>query len=150
MGVEDYIVQRLEGLFESEEYSDTFLLEVESSAGKHQVFIDSDSGVDLETCRKVSRYLEIGLEESGIVDEKYTLEVSSPGLDRPLTQWRQYGKHTGRKLEVLLKDGTRAKGVLTETGEDVLFLTEKRKKETVEHEIPFVNIKESVVQISFK
>ena len=149
MDVEFYIEQFTHELFNTADYADNFLLEVRAAGTKYEVFIDGDTGVTVDKCRKVSRYLEQKLEEEGHVDGKYTLEVSSPGATRPLTIWRQYGKHKGRTLKVSKNDGSTVKGKLTELGEEALTLTEKQKSGTVEHEIPFADIKESVVQISF-
>jgi len=143
------IKTHLAELLDTEEYAENFLIEVRSSGSKHEVFIDGDDGVTFAKCRKISRYLEEKLEESGAVGDKYVLEVSSPGAERPLTQWRQYGKHAGRDLKVKMNDETERQGTLTETGEDMIFLTEKSKAGSTTHEIPFADIKESVVQISF-
>ncbi len=136
-------------LLDTAEYAENFLIEVRATGSKYEVFIDGDEGVTFAKCRKISRYLEEKLEESGAVGEKYTLEVSSPGAERPLTMWRQYGKHTGRKLHVKLNDGTEREGKLTELRDEVILLTDKDKTGTTNHEIPFSDIKESVVQISF-
>jgi ribosome maturation factor RimP len=149
MDISRVIKGYLAELLDTEEYLENFLIEVRSNGSKYEVFIDGDEGMTFAKCRKISRYLEAKLEESGAVGEKYTLEVSSPGAERPLTQWRQYGKHSGRKLKVVMNDGTVREGTLTEIGEDIIFLTEKKKKDMVNHEIPFSDIKESVVQISF-
>ena len=149
MDISSEIKTHLAELLDTDEYAENFLIEVRSSGSKHEVYIDGDDGVTFAKCRKISRYLEEKLEESGAVGDKYVLEVSSPGADRPLTQWRQYRKHEGRALKVKLNDGTIQQGTLTKTEEDMIFLTEKEKAGTTNHEIPFSDIKESVVQISF-
>ena len=149
MEVDFFIEQYLQELFTQEGFDDLFLLEVRPTGSKYEVFLDGDNGVTIEMCRKVSRSLEEQLEEKGLVDAKYTLEVSSPGADRPLTMPRQYNKHTGRTLSVTLQDGSVLQGKLKEMHADGLLLTEKHKKGTVQHDIPFAEIKESVVQISF-
>ncbi len=149
MDISSDIKTHLAELLDTDEYAENFLIEVRSSGSKHEVYIDGDDGVTFAKCRKISRYLEEKLEESGAVEDKYVLEVSSPGADRPLTQWRQYRKHEGRVLKVKLNDGTIRQGTLTKTEEDMIFLTEKEKAGTTNHEIPFSDIKESVVQISF-
>ena len=136
-------------LLDTDEYAENFLIEVRSSGSKHEVYIDGDEGVTFAKCRKISRYLEEKLEESGAVGDKYVLEVSSPGATRPLTMWRQYRKHTGRNLQVKMNDGSERKGKLTELKDELILLTEKDKTGTTNHEIPFSDIKESVVQISF-
>ncbi len=150
MDVESYIEESLGTLFSQADYSNYFLLEVQGKGSKYTVFIDSDTGVSFTDLQKISRYLEERLEEDRIVPEDYTLDVSSPGVDRPLKMTRQYVKHIGRKLKVTLNDETVTTGVLTEADETSITLTTKKKKETNTQEIPFTDIKESVVQISFK
>ena len=86
-------------------------------------------------------------------DGNFSLEVSSPGLDEPLKLYRQYVKNTGRKVEVLLNEGTRLEGTLKkveETGIEVETETGKnRKKEVVSHTIAFDKIKTTKIQIVF-
>ncbi len=149
MDISSEIKTHLAELLDTDEYAENFLIEVRSSGSKHEVFIDGDEGVTFAKCRKISRYLEAKLEESGAVGDKYVLEVSSPGATRPLTMWRQYSKHTGRELKVKMNDGTELKGKLTEIQDEVILLTVKDRAGTTSHEVPFSDIKESVVQISF-
>jgi len=149
MDISREIKTHLAELLDTEEYAENFLIEVRSAGSKHEVFIDGDEGVTFAKCRKISRHLEAKLEESGAVGDKYVLEVSSPGATRPLTMWRQYEKHAGRKLKVKMNDGTEREGKLTELKDEVILLTETQKAGTTLHEIPFSDIKESVVQISF-
>ena len=150
MDIEFYIEQVIQELFDTEEYAENFLIEIRVNGNKYEVFVDGDSGVTVDKCRRISRYVEEKLEESGNVDEKYKLDISSPGAERPLTLWRQYGKHVGRTLAIELKDGSTITGKLTELGDRTLEIKEKRHKAaSVNHSIPFADINESVVQISF-
>jgi len=151
MDVDKHIRTYLDELFQDSKYSENFLVEVRGTDSKYEVFVDGDSGVTIDRCREISRYLENKLEENAVVGEKYTLEISSPGATRPLTMLRQYGKHVGRSLKITLKNGAKLKGELAEINGEVLHIIEKSKKrESVTHEVPFADIKESVVQISFK
>ena len=150
MDVESYIEESLGALFSQEDYSNYFLLEVQGTGSKYTVYIDSDTGVSFNDLQKISRYLEERLEEDRIVPEDYTLDVSSPGVDRPLTMPRQYSKHVGRGLKVTFNDETVQTGLLSECDDTKIKLTTKKKKEPITQEIPFADIKESVVQISFK
>ena len=83
----------------------------------------------------------------------FSLEVSSPGLEEPLKLHRQYLKNINRSVEVTLKDGTKIEGVMTLVSEESIGVLETRgknkKKETVEHTIPFDNIKTTKVQVVF-
>ena len=71
-----------------------------------RVFIDKpeDSGeyVSIEDCETVSRYLSDRLDEEDLIEENYFLEVSSPGLDRPLLKEADYDRFAGRQVDVSL------------------------------------------------
>ncbi len=129
-----------------------------SATGRVELFLDADTGVDLDLCRRVSRALEERLDETQLLGETYTLEISSPGPSRPLTLPRQFPKHIGRTLEVRLVDGDPVTGVLAEATPDHLVLTEqvvrrennKKIKEELRHEVPFANLAGATVQFSFK
>jgi len=157
--VEDKIVDLLDAKFQEPEFADCFLIETKMGANKKlQVFIDSDTGISFDTCRKISRYLEDFIDSENWLGEKYILEVSSPGVDRPLLLQRQYPKNVGRKMEIKVQDEEKVrKGILKEVSEDKVVLEEehtvkqgkKKKKEKVAVEIPFTAIEQAKVKISF-
>ncbi len=60
--------------------------------------------------------------------KNFSLEVSSFGVDRPLQLLRQYKKNIGRKVEVLLSDGTKQEGTLTEVNEENIKIEQKTGK----------------------
>ncbi len=144
--------------FEEEAFSDCFLIEIKlRGKQKLEVFVDSDSGITFEKCTRISRYLEEHIEANQLLDEKYVLEVSSPGVGRPLKLKRQYHKNIGRTLEVKLKDWDKPKkGDLVRVNEAGIVLQEtvtikegkKKRKEKVEVDIPFDAIEQSIVKIS--
>lgn len=72
-----------------------------SRAGMLRVFIDSAHGITVEDCARVSHHLSRALTVEGIEYER--LEVSSPGLDRPLKRLEDYARFTGREASVKLK-----------------------------------------------
>lgn len=156
--IEEKITDLLEALFRTEEFSDCFLVEVKLHANrKLEVFMDCDSGVTFERCQKTSRYLEKHLDEENWLGEKYILEVSSPGIGRPLKLHRQYPKNIGRKVEVTLTEGTTKKGTLVAVNDAEIVIEEKRvfkegkrkKREIVKTAVPFDTIKQTVVKVSF-
>ncbi|MDD2371405.1 MAG: ribosome maturation factor RimP [Firmicutes bacterium] len=65
-------------------------------------FIDKTDGIDINDCEKVSRYVEIILDEKEYVQTQYVLEVSSLGLERPLRKDEDYFNNIGEKIEVSL------------------------------------------------
>ena len=92
-----------------------------------RVYIDktvTDEYVGTEDCEKVSRFLSEKLDEEDPIEQNYYLEVSSPGMDRPLLKRSHYERYIGREVEIRLykgKDGTNnIQGVLKDiTGDDI-------------------------------
>lgn len=82
------------------------IVEIEFKQGKEPAltfFIDVEGGVDLDTCERFHRAVEIALDElDPTFGVPYTLNVSSPGLDRPFKTDRDYQKAMGQKVEVRL------------------------------------------------
>jgi ribosome maturation factor RimP len=141
-----------------EVFADCFTVEIELKPN-HQlsIFADSDSGMTFEKCRVLSRYLEQYLDTNGWLGEKYVLEVSSPGIGRPLKFLRQYQKNIGRTLEITLTDKSIHSGILKSADENQVVLEqtvvekiEKKKQERqVETPIPFEQINKAIVKIVF-
>ncbi|KGG80844.1 hypothetical protein Y919_04050 [Caloranaerobacter azorensis H53214] len=67
-----------------------------------RVFIDKVGGITIEDCQKVSERLSDKLDEIDPIEENYYLEVSSPGLDRPLKTENDYKKSLGKEVEISL------------------------------------------------
>ena len=119
------------------------------------LLIDSDEGVTIQTCARISRLVSEELEAKEIMPEAYTIEVSSPGLDYPLSSKRQYFKNIGRELKVILSADKEVVGKLIEVDDFGIKMLVKRKekgKKATEEEmtILFEEVKKSVVQVSFK
>ena len=76
--------------------------------GRHRVlrvYIDKDGGVTLDDCQAVSTGLDAVLEEQDLIPGgEYTLEVSSPGVERKLTRPRDFEKSIGKKVKIVLRD----------------------------------------------
>jgi ribosome maturation factor RimP len=116
------------------------------------ILVDGDKGISVDICAAISRSVSEELELLNMFEESYTLEVSSPGLDFPLTSERQYNKNIGRQLKIDLINGERIKGDLK--GADNSGITLKintgKKRENEDLFIPFSNIKSSKVLVAFK
>lgn len=142
----------LEEILDQDE--DLFLVEVShkgnSGNSKLLVLIDGDQGLDIDRCARVSRQLGAQLEELDIIPGKYTLEVSSPGIDQPLKLKRQYVKNIGRSLKVELNDGEQKEGVLTAVEDEQFDLEVTNKKEKMISTIALSDVKKSKVIVSFK
>lgn len=68
-----------------------------------RVFIDSPNGIGVEDCAKVSRQLSAVLDVEDPITIEYTLEVSSPGMDRPLFTLEQYQRYIGENVKIRLR-----------------------------------------------
>jgi ribosome maturation factor RimP len=69
-----------------------------------RVFIDKEGGVTLDDCARVSREFGQLLDVEDIIPTSYQLEVSSPGLDRPLKKEEDFVKYSGRKVRIKTKE----------------------------------------------
>lgn len=116
-----------------------------------------EGGVSVNDCMSVSRNIEHNLDRE---QQDFELNVSSAGLDRPLRVLPQYIKNIGKTVKVVKTDGTKTEGTLIAANEEKITI-ENSKKETIEgkkkkeviveqHELPFSNIKETKIVISFK
>ena len=112
-----------------------------------EAFIDGDSGVDTAVCAEITRALRKTLDEGVLKDENYALTVSSPGLDRPLKFPRQYPKHAGRGIALVLRSGAateRLRGILVDAGAASIRVKADAKGEP--REIPFDDIVEAKIE----
>lgn len=145
--------QKVNTLIEAE--PEIFLVEVRIKPTNNvKVFLDADKGMSLDKLIQYNRKLYKDLEESSFFPgNDFSLEVSSPGLDEPLKLRRQYLKNIGRFVEVTLADGARVEGKLLNVSDDEILVEEEKgkgkKKELLQHSIPFVNIKSTKIQIKF-
>ena len=100
-------------------------------------FIDSDQGVTIDDCERVSRQLSDLLEAEQLLSQAYTLEVSSPGVDRPLFTLDQIAQRQGEMVEVrltqLFEGRRKISGEVLGVDGDVLKLADTSS----EYEIPY-------------
>jgi ribosome maturation factor RimP len=143
--------------------SDLFLVAVKMHGnGRLEVLVDGDQGISIQDCADISRHVGFHLEEESVLDHAYFLEVSSPGIDYPLTQIRQYLKNIGRNVEVEYSEegnSIKKEGKLLEVNDlsvkiEAIIknknLPKGRKPAVEEVEIPFEHIITTKVLISFK
>lgn len=138
-------------------WGDCYIVEVRISASKKiEVFLDRDEGISFQICRKVSRYIEEKIDASLEFGEKYTLEVSSPGIGSPLKLLRQYHKNVGRKVVIKTLDTSITKGVMKEVHDEFVIIEvttgkkNSKKKTITEKKIEMNNIMETKIAVSFK
>lgn len=121
--ISSIVEQQLEG-------TDGFLVDVRvSPTNVVTVEIDSMSGVDIDTCARITREIEQQVDRE---IEDYELEVGSAGLTSPFKVIKQYEKNVGNEIEVLTVDGRKLSGVLQsidpETESFVMTVKEKVKE----------------------
>ncbi|MFN3839603.1 MAG: ribosome maturation factor RimP [Cyclobacteriaceae bacterium] len=152
------IADRIRELAEKSKKDDShFVVDVVVSLRKNPkkvlVILDGDHGVTIDDCADMSRALSGALDQERLLDERYLLEVSTPGLDHPLKLKRQYYKNRNRKLRVKTREAV-VEGVLAEVTDEAITLEQESgngKKKVVKHVvIPFAAIEKTFVLISFK
>ena len=84
-----------------------------------RLYIDAPNGVTLDDCERVSRQVSSVLDVEDPIPGEYSLEVSSPGLDRPLTKAEHYRRYVGSSVEVRLRAPVEGRRRLTGTIETV-------------------------------
>ncbi len=121
-----------------------------AAAGKRsvvRVLLDKDGGITLDDIADVSRLLSEALDAADeqdptLLGTSYVLEVSSPGVDRPLTEPRHWRRNVGRLVRASLRDGSVAEGRVTAADDTGVTLDEERV-------LPWADVTRGVVQVEF-
>ncbi len=148
--VEDLVKQKIEG-------TNIYIVDIAiSAANKITIEIDKPEGILIADCLAVSRQVEGNLDRE---KEDFELMVSSPGIDQPFKILKQYQKYIGKKVSTKTTTGNKYTGILEEANEEQIKISEevkekipgKSKKISVkkEHIIPFSEIKETKLVITF-
>jgi len=102
-----------------------------------RVYIEREEGVTIEDCEKVSRQVSALLDVEDPIAGEYTLEVSSPGVDRPLFSIEQYAQYVGSEVNLKLRralDGRRKfKGQIIKVSGDIVGLLVEGTEYDLEH-----------------
>ena len=114
-----------------------------------RLFIDKEGGVTVEDCADVSRQVSAVLDVEDPIADKYNLEVSSPGLDRPLFTLAQYTRYIGQEIVVHLRipvaDRRKWQGELTKIENDMITLIVDKQEQV----LAFGNIQKANVVAKF-
>lgn len=140
------------------EGTDLFVVEVRvSPANEIVVTVDSDTQVGIDRCVELSRSIEGALDRE---QEDFELTVMSAGIGQPLKMLRQYRKLIGRPVEVILKDGGKIVGNLTDASESSIAVEyeervavegKKRKQlVTTRRELSLDEVKSTCEYLDFK
>jgi len=104
MAITDQIEQLIELPIESLGYE---LVGIEHVKNGHhtvlRIYIDTDQGISIEDCERVSHQVSGVLEVEDPISSAYSLEVSSPGFDRPLFKARDFERFTGSEVKISMK-----------------------------------------------
>ena len=156
--VQSAVLHKIQDFIETfiEQWPEVFLVDLTtSSSNKITVLLDADNGMNIARCAALNRSLYKYVENENLFGAgNFSIEVSSPGIDRPLTSIRQYRKNIGRNLEVVTIDESRLHGNLIEVNEtgiviEVPVATKKKISETKTIEIPFAEIRQAKVLVTF-
>ena len=121
--------------------------------GQHRivtVIVDGEAGLNLDQVTVASKLVSELLDEASFMGETpFTLEVTSPGIDRPLTLPRHFTKNVDRLLKVTKNDGVVVIGRIQSNTENDVTLEVTEKKEVKEVVITLAEIKRALVEIEF-
>jgi ribosome maturation factor RimP len=118
---------------------ETELIDVEYVKEGHdyflRVFLDKPGGITINDCETLSRRLDAKLDEHDWIQDHYYLEVSSPGLDRPLKKPADFKRNIGKRVEVKLYqlvDGEKLfEGILIDKNNDTIIIETDHKQQLV-------------------
>jgi ribosome maturation factor RimP len=121
--------------------------------GNHRivtVIVDGETSLNLDQVTVASKLVSELMDEAPFMGETpFTLEVTSPGIDRPLTLPRHFAKNISRLLKVTKTDGVVVTGRITSNNDDSVTLSVVEKKESKEVVLALAEIKRAIVEIEF-
>lgn len=126
-------------------------VEVQRAGRRHlvRVVIDKDGGVDLDTVADVSRAISELLDSPPLADElsgPFVLEVTSPGVDRPLTEAKHWRRAIGRLVDATLRSGERIEGRVVGIDEAGVVTLSATSGEVA---VPIDDVERAIVQVEF-
>jgi len=146
------VIELLDGEFARAGYEiEDVVIDPRSRPPRITVIADGDTALDLDTIAALSRSASTLLDEVSSIDGEYVLEVSSPGVDRPLTSAKHFSRARGRKVELALTDGTQLTGRVGTIADNTLMLVvrDDRARDWTVRPVPIGEIVKAVVQVEF-
>jgi ribosome maturation factor RimP len=147
------VIELLSGEFARAGYEiEDVVIDARTRPPRIAVIADGDEPLDLDTIATLSRAASDLLDGSPLVQairDQYVLEVSSPGVDRPLTSDKHFRRARGRKVEVALSDGSHLTGRLGATRDGIVALVVRAGRDWTVREIPIDDIVKAIVQVEF-
>jgi len=139
----------------AEAFADVHVLKVEyrpGRAAKLKLVLDTEAGIGVDTCSRIHKALRAQLETENALDDNLSVEVTSPGVEWPLTEAWQFPRHVGRKLQVETNDGTTHHGQLLAADANTLTLNlpdPQNAKATRSVELPLAELVTAQVELPF-
>jgi ribosome maturation factor RimP len=147
------VIELLDGEFARAGYEiEDVVIDTRARPPRITVIADGDDPLDLDTIATLSRSASAlldGLDGVDGIGDRYLLEVSSPGVDRPLTSEKHFRRARGRRVEIALSDGSRLTGRVGETRDHTVALVLRAGRDWTVREIPLADIAKAVVQVEF-
>ncbi|MGV0742224.1 ribosome maturation factor RimP [Mycolicibacterium sp. XJ870] len=145
------VTELLDGEFARAGYEvDEVVVEAAVRPARITVVADGDEGVDLDAIATLSRTASELLDQLDPGSTPYVLEVTSRGVDRPLTTEKHFRRARGRKAELTLTDGSQLTARIGETdGQSVHVVVPSGPRDFAVREIPLADITKAVVQVEF-
>lgn len=117
-----------------------------------RIFIDQAGGVGVEECQLISEKVSALLDEIDPISQSYYLEVSSPGIERPLNKIEHFIRFQGSKVQVntysLIKDRKKFVGIITGVNQEIIVLNLENDEKEIR--IPFEQIAKAKLIYDFK
>jgi ribosome maturation factor RimP len=146
------VIELLDGEFARAGYEiEDVVIDAATRPARITVVADGDEPLDLDSIASLSRSASALLDSVDDPATPYVLEVTSPGVDRPLTTEKHYRRARGRKVELTMSDGTQLTGRLGETDGGTLRLVvrERAKANFSIRELALGDVAKAVVQVEF-
>lgn len=109
-----------------------------------KIFIDIDGGITLDNCTEVSRLVNDAIFKYDLFERDYRLEVSSPGVDRPLITYKDFRRNISRRVRIMLEGNDKPEsleGKIIAADESELVIEGRQGKQT----IPIKNVVEGKI-----
>lgn len=139
----------------ADEGVDLYDVQIQGSGKKTilRVYIDKDSGITIDDCERMSKSLSALLDIEDPIKSPYTLEVSSPGLDRPLVKQKDFQKNIGKLVRIItsekIENQTLFIGRIIDVGDNWVRISYGKKGKSEYLFIPLEKISKAKLEIEF-
>lgn len=144
------VIELLDGEFARAGYEiEDVVIDERSKPPRITVIADGDTALDLDRVAELSRSAADVLDAKRDIAGSYILEVTSPGVDRPLTSEKHFRRARGRKVEFALTDGTQLTGRVGDVHDGAVNVVVRDGRDWSVRPVPLTDIVKAVVQVEF-